>query len=177
MGKWSSFKDQYPALPLDAERQDKINAVLDAEHDCGALNPLMAGQKMKVRNMPNHLVATVYNALRQKKDKLVEDLSVLELEIEALTQLFVTRFEDEGIQSQRFEDGTLLSITDAPYPIVKDKLALREWVDKQGLSDMLSLNYQTLASLVKERLSGQVNEPLPNGVDVYMKTTLTRRTK
>lgn len=176
MGKWSQFKDAYPRVPLDAERQVKINAVLESEHTTGNINGV-EDVKTKLKDMPNHLLSAIYGRLRDKKDHHNAELSVLELEIEAITQVFVERFEDEGISSQRFDDGVLISIADAPYPVVKDKLALREWIDKSGLSDILTVNYQTLASLVKERLSGAVNESLPDGVDVFMKTTLSRRTK
>lgn len=179
MGKWSQFKDAYPRTPLDAERQDKINAVLNSEHEMKVGEHLGVDltTPTKIKDMPDAMLAAIYGKLREKKDFHNSEISVLELEIEAITQLFVQRFEDEGIQSQRFEDGVLISISDAPYPVVKDKLALREWINKNDLTDLLSVNYQTLASLVKERLSGAVNESLPDGVDVYMKTTLSRRTK
>lgn len=181
MGKWSQFKDAYPRVPLDAERQVKINAVLDSAHHISCKSKegsfLNEDADVKLKDMPNHLLSAIYGRLRDKKDHHNAELSVLELEIEAITQVFVERFEDEGISSQRFDDGVLISIADAPYPVVKDKLALREWIDKSGLSDILTVNYQTLASLVKERLSGAVNESLPDGVDVFMKTTLSRRTK
>lgn len=175
MGKWDSFRGKYPKVPLDADYYAKLAAVLDAPAPKEALGPAEADLALSVRCLSDFQVNKMYVAARDRKDKLVDELKSTELEIEALTRMFVERFEDAGESSKTFEDGVSISVTVEPYPFVADQGKLLSWVRQEGLEALLTLNYSTMASLVKERLEGKVNKPLPDGVDVYMKDKLTCR--
>lgn len=170
MGKWSALKDKYPKLPIDADYQAKINLI----HGTKYKSESMAEGK-PLKEFTDSELEAFYNATRDVIEKLAEKVAIATLELEAATRLFVDRFEDAGVTSMKFDDGYTISISDEPYPTVRDRVAFRAWVKKKKMEDMLTMNYMTMSTLIKERLSGMVKEALPNGVDIYMKTKLSRR--
>lgn len=172
MGKWTKLKQVYPKMPVDATYQQKVDAILDSEAPADILSP--ADKKdLRVRDLSDHQIEQLYNRARDKKESLEAQVSIKGLEIEALTKLLVDRFEDAGETSKTFDDGVQLGLTDEPYPTVNDSGKLRAWVVKQKMTDLLTLNFQTMKSMVKACLAD--GQPLPDGVDVFMKTSLTRR--
>lgn len=171
-GKWAYLKEKYPKIPVDAEYQQKIDAVLD---DASEDNPTFKRYGLPLRELPDNDFKEEYLKRRDELDDINARLKVLNLEIEAMTRLLVARFEDEGTSSVTYDDGVSLGVSPEPYPFVEDPAALLAWIKRKGMEDMLTLNYQTMASLVKERLEGKVNEPLPDGINVYMKDKLSCR--
>lgn len=173
-GKWSHLKGKYDKLPLESDYMQKLDVILDSPpspimEECIALGAT------RIRNLTDVQLKDRYLKARQKVDELTNELATYALEVEAYTRLFIKRFDDNDTQSVNFDDGVQLGASFEPYPNVKDKDALMTWVKSKGLEVLLSLNYQTLASLVKERLEGKVNEPIPDGVDIFLKEKLTCR--
>jgi hypothetical protein len=168
MGKWEFLKGKYPKLAPDSDYQEKVRQVQESDYYevDGAGGP-------RLREVSDVDLCNWYNNKRRLKDQLEAELKVLELEVQAATQLFVERFESQDVQKIKFQDGTTLSVNPEPYPYVQDQQKLLTWVRQQGLESLLTLNYQTLASLTKERLLE--GKPLPEGVDVFLKSKLTRR--
>lgn len=171
-GKWSYLRDKYPKIPVEAEYQQKIDAVLDDKSD---ENPTFQRYGLSLRELPDEDFKNEYLKRRDELDDLAARQKVLNLEVEAMTRLMVSRFEDEGTTSVTYDDGVSLGHSVEPYPFVEDPVALLAWIKRKGMEAMLTLNYQTMASLVKERLEGKVNEPLPDGINVYMKDKLSCR--
>lgn len=171
MGKWSKLKDIYPKMPVDAGYQEKVDAILNSEAPADVLTP---GDKkgLAVRDLSDFQVEALYNRARDKKESLEALVSIKTLEIEALVRLLVDRFEASGETSKTFEDGCSLRLADEPFPTVTDSGKLRAWIIKKNMEDMLTLNFQTMKSMVKACLAD--GHPLPDGVDVFMKTSLTR---
>jgi len=147
---------------------EAINKALEATIDVG-------GSPIKIRELTDEQLKDVYLAARDKQDALAEESKAVGLEVEAYTRLLAERMEDRGEAAKTFLDGVTLSVTIEPYPIVKDSEALLKWVKAQDMEAMLTLNYNTMASLIKERLEGKVNEPLPDGIDVFLKTKFSCR--
>ena len=174
-GKWSFLKGKYPKVPLDGEYIKKVDAILDTLAPADILGPEEADMPITIRNLSDFQLTKLYCKARDRSDELNAELKVLGLEIEAYTRCFVERFEEAGEISKDFADGVSIGIGVEPYPYVKDQQALMGWIKERGMEAVLTLNYQTMASLVKERLEGKVNEPLPAGVDVFMKDRLTCR--
>jgi hypothetical protein len=171
-GKWSYLRDKYPKMPVDANYQQKIDAVLD---DDSEENQVVKAYGLPLRKLSDEDFKNEYLKRRDELDDLAARQKVLNLEIEAMTRLTVERFENDGTSSVTYDDGVSLGHSVEPYPFVDDQAALLAWVKRNGMEAMLTLNYQTMASLVKERLEGKVNEPLPDGVNVYMKDKLSCR--
>jgi hypothetical protein len=168
-GKWAFLKGTYATLPIEPNQQALLDAIWNTLSD-----PADEFSTL-VKDLSNQDLCEWYNARRMKKEELEKQVSQLENEIFAATRLYIDRFEEDGITKQAFTNGIEIAIQEEPYPFVTDKQKLKAWIKSTGLEDLLTLNSQTMASLVKERLSGKVNEPLPDGVDVFMKSKLIRR--
>lgn len=167
-GKYELFRKLYPKAPIEATAFDKINAVLNA-----LAYPDNIHNKLRVRDLDNTQLQDVYVRVRKQMDKLESELSVLETQKAALTYLFCQRFEEDDVTSMKFASGVTLGESIEPIPNVKDRTALITWIKETGQEDLLTLNYQTLASITKAALlEGQ---PIPPGVEVWMKQKLTAR--
>jgi hypothetical protein len=167
-GKYEQFRKLYPKAPIEATSFDKINMVLDAPAYPGRLH-----DRMRVRDLDNTHLQDLYVRVRKQMDKLEADLSVLEVQKAALTYLFCQRFEDEDVTSMKFASGVTLGESVEPLPNVRDRTALISWIKSTGQEELLTINYQTLASITKQALLD--GKPLPDGVDVYMKQKLNAR--
>lgn len=167
-GKYAAFKKLYPKTPIEASRFDKMNVVLDAP-----AYPDDNTNKLRVRDLNNTQLKDLYVQARKEADELAEKVSVIDTQLAALTYLFVQRMEEDDVTSLPFTDGVTLGSSIEPYPNVTDRSALTNWIKSTGQEDLLTLNYQTLASIVKAMLLE--GKPLPPGVDVYMKDKLSAR--
>jgi hypothetical protein len=169
-GKYEQFRKQYPKAPLEATAFDKINAVLDAPAFSSIEDPL---NQFRLRDLDSTQLCERYVQVRTKIDELEAELSVLEVQKAAMTYLFTNRFEDDDVTSMKFANGVTLGESVEPLPNVKDREALITWIKNTGQEDLLTLNYQTLASITKQALLE--GKPVPPGVEVYMKQKLTAR--
>ena len=164
--KWATFRKLYPKAPIEATAFDAMNAVLDA--------PAFQGEDTtRVRDLNNTQLKGLYVQVRQQIDELDAKLSVLNVQKNALTYLFTERFEEDNVTSMKFDDGVMLSEAPEPYPNVKDRATLVAWIKSTGQEDLLTLNFQTLASMCKQLLLD--GKPIPPGVDIYMKSKLSAR--
>jgi hypothetical protein len=160
-GKYAAFRSLYPKVPLDATVFDKRREVLDAPSGDGA---------MRVRDLANTDLKDLYVAARKRKDNIQSELSVVQTQIDALETLFHNRMEEDDVTSLPFTDGTTLRTSIEPYASVKDKEALHGWIRATEQEELLTLSWQTLNSITKQRLLE--GESVPPGVDVYIKETL-----
>jgi hypothetical protein len=108
-----------------------------------------------------------------RKDELKAELKELEINIEASQRILVDRFENDGTQSIRSSSGTLFYLKDDPYSSVEDSNALKKWFKDNGMEEMFTVPWQSLNALVKDRLKS--GKPEPNGVKVYIKTSVETR--
>lgn len=167
-GKYEQFRKLYPKAPIEATSFDRINAVLDAP-----AFPQDAACKLRVRDLDNTQLCELYVQVRKQLDQLEAQVSVLEIQKAALTYIFTNRFEEDDVTSMKFANGTTLGESVEPLPNVKDRTALVNWIKTTGQEELLTLNYQTLASMVKQLLLE--GKPIPPGVEVFMKQKLTAR--
>ena len=80
----------------------------------------------------------------------------------------------QDIQTLKFEDGASVSVQAEPVASVKDHDALREWAMGNGFERNLTLAWQTVNSLSKQRLLD--GEAPPAGVEMAVRTkTILRR--
>lgn len=171
--KWAFLKGKYDKLPLDADYQAKVDAVLNSPAPKWALGIADSDLELSIRLLSDEQVKQLYLRTRKRSDNLAKKMAVLNLEEEAFCRLFCERFEDAGEMSKTFTDGVTIRVSSEPYPTCKDKGALDKWLEKKGLLGLKTLNFQTMQSMVKERLEGKVNEALPDGIEVYLKDKLS----
>lgn len=175
-GKWQFLKDKFKRMPLEATQQQLIDAVLDAPAPDSVLSPAdKALGGMTVRCLSDFQLQKLYLAARDRSDILTAEASALVVEIEAYTRAFIDRFEEAGEFNKTFADGVQIGISVEPYPSVKDKPVLYQWIKDTDQSELLTLNYQTMVSIVKSKL--EAGQPLPPGVDVFLKDKLTCRNR
>lgn len=166
-GKYEQFRKLYPKAPLEAGSFEKINIVLDAPVSG---NP---NSVLRVRDLDNTELQEMYVKVRKELNELEAKVSVLETQKAALTYIFVQRFEEDDVTSMKFANGVTLGESVEPLPNVKDRTALTNWIKETGQEELLTLNYQTLASITKQLLLE--GKPVPPGVEVFMKQKLTAR--
>lgn len=167
-GKYEQFRKLYPKAPFEAGSFEKINIVLDAP-----AFPDDDNNVLRVRDLDNTQLQEMYIKVRRELDTLEAKVSVLETQKAALTYLFTQRFEEDDVTSMKFANGVTLGESVEPLPNVKDKPALMAWTKANGMEELLTWNYQTLASMVKQLLLE--GKPVPPGVEVFMKQKLTAR--
>jgi hypothetical protein len=152
MGKWSKLKASLARFVEDPTWQARI----DLEKE----NYLADNRTARCRH---------YAEAREEKKRLEERVLELNTSLEALSQLLVEDLEAELETKITNHLGTF-SIKDDPYPVVQDRLAYLHWIREQELEDLLTVNYQTTAGQVKDRLEKGLT--LPPGINVFMKSKI-----
>ncbi|SRR6266513_37342 len=107
------------------------------------------------------------------KKKLEAEISQLNIELKALSDMGVEALESDGAQKIDLAAGGYVSISDKPRTSTEDKQKVMAWVKKNKMQDLLSLNYQTLSAINNERLLA--GKPLVPGTKIFMDTKLTVR--
>ncbi len=162
MGKYTAFRSKLPAFEQPKEWADKVNAW--KMEFIGTVN----GQHANAA-----FLARAYADIDLKKKELEERIAQYNIELEAISQLGVEALEENGLQKIDLAAGGYVSIKDTPYTSVEDRAAIFAWIKKNKLTDLLSVNYQTLNGMNNERLvSGKPTIP---GTKVFIKTKLTVR--
>jgi hypothetical protein len=118
-------------------------------------------------------VAVAYASARARKDRLSKLESDINLEIEALAQILSERYEIEGVKTIGIASGYKISVQIEPYASVEDRDLLREWAMSEGLERSLTLPWQTVNAIAKERLVN--GQPEPPGVKLFQKEKLVMR--
>lgn len=162
IGKWSNLKGDLPRLQVDDQNwQSKVNFRKTSFNDAEG------------RTLGLGALGAAFNKVRAEKDELNDQLGDVNISLEALSQLLIDGLEATGLTSIRLEDGSTLTIKDEPYSKVTDREKYVDWVRAQGLDTLLQVNFMSTNALVKERLEN--GEEAPDGVEVFMKTSITRR--
>lgn len=147
-------KKQYDGLPPFQEEgtyQEKINE-----------------SKSTMIGLDTADVARVFVKTRNEKKALEAEISALNVVLEACSQLLVAQLEGQDVQKLTLTTGETVFLQSEPYPSVESKDQLRTWVLEQNMEEILSVHYQTLVGMVKDRLSN--GEEPPPGVSVFLKT-------
>lgn len=160
--KWAAYKGIIPAF----ENEDKKFVQKVDEF-----------KKLELTDKNNKEIALLQDEWDNEKDKLEEQIKLLNIKIAATESLLAERFEQQGIQSTKFDFGNnytpLFYIKDEPYTKIINKKECIQWLKDNGLDDMNSPVWQSLNALVKERMAN--GEELPKGIEVFLKTTVVKR--
>lgn len=152
-GKWAYLKGQLPTLPADPSYGQALMAQIDT-----------------YRELPLAEIAAAYNDLDEELEEREQELKDLKLRREAAERAMDQKMDAAGLESVTAA-GYRWTPKIEPYPQVKDKSALRVWIDEH-MRDNLSLPFQTLKATVKAAL--EAGDELPPGVEVFLKRSFTR---
>ncbi len=156
MGKYASLRDTLDPMPQDQTWQTRINV---RKSHYNGLNVAKLGEE--------------YNKVRAQKEKLKAELEQVNTEEEALQQLIISGLEESGFDKVVLTDGTSLSLQDTPFSQIQNRESFLNWIRQSGKEHLLTVNYQTMNSMVKELLLA--GQPTPPGVKAFIKTSLYRR--
>lgn len=193
MGKYDHVIKQLPPLPWRGNSEDYQHRVELAKADMmsapgttGVFQLLSGSLKLLATDASNNSVvasdiggaawlAETYKRLRRLRDDLETIRSSLDLRIEATSQMVVDHYEAENIEMLRLASGGSVTVYPEPYTGVEDRDKLREWAVANGYETQLTLPWQTVNSLAKERLLA--SEEPPPGVKVFLKNKVVLRQK
>ena len=169
-GKYDAILPSLPSMPVENQSyQDKVEqvkAALTAGSDAGCTPTALD-------------LAQLYAQLRATKDVLEDQVSAINLQLEAVTQLLVASqdageegwgaygVEDNAI---RMADGSTIRVQFDITGQVKDKEAYRLWCLENGYGQKMQLWPTTTNAIVKERL--MAGEPEPAGVQAFKRNKL-----
>lgn len=155
MGKWSKLKSTMTRFVQPETWQQKIDKV-----------------KLELKSKNRIDLCKELTFLWSEKDKIKEKLAELNTREEAICQIMVDQLEGEEEISFKNPFGTFF-LKDDPYCTIENKNDYLAWIEQQGLHDILTVNYQTMAGMTKTRLEN--GEELPPGIKVFMKTSIGHR--
>lgn len=159
-GKYSAITPNLPRLDEEKpERQEKLNRIKAELTKNGSLSAAT--------------IAKLYAISREDMDRLNEEKSVIQLQLDAIEQLLKDRYEEEGLDMVRLDSGASVSVQNEPYAVVKDREAFRLWCLANGYEREMTLHPGTTNSIVKELLLA--GEPPPPGVAAFSRTKLYLR--
>ena len=110
-------------------------------------------------------LALLYKDARKEKEEAEKVLYDINVELTAITQMLVDRYEIDGITSTRLDTGESISLRYEPYAVVEDREKIWQWCKDNGYEREMQLSWNTLNAIMKERLLK--GEPEPEGVRAY----------
>jgi len=171
MGKYTHLKGSMTKFTGEPEYQDRVNAEKDRVN-----NQLQfEGKKAGLREYAEVLLRARLEKARLEKLEKVENLT-----IEAMQQVLVSLLEDQTLTNIKLDMGVSMSIKDDVYCKVDNKESFYTWIEDTDQMDLLTVNYQTMSSLVKKRISGEIvvgegEEAIPPGIETYFKQSIMVR--
>ncbi len=156
MGKWSYLKkqDRFQPLPPDPKTWEQIREKVDALRGTSIVS-----------------LAESINGFEERKAELTAELKEVNKEITAHERALSNKMENDGLESV-VAAGYRWTPSPEPFAQIADPAAFMAWV-RENMPDSLSLNEKIRQSLVKGAI--EKNEPLPPGLDVYMKESFSRK--
>jgi hypothetical protein len=171
MGKYSGLKKSFVKFTGEPEYQDKVNDEKETVKEWLRLQ----GKKGTIRDF-----ADVMLKARVEKAALEKEVKTRNLTIAAMDQILVELLEDQTLNKIQMDQGVSMSIKDDIYCTVKDKPTFLRWISETDQEDLLTVNYQTMSSITKKRITGEIGisegeETIPPGIDVYFKQSIMVR--
>lgn len=158
MGKYDDVVDRLPTLPIQSE-EPSYQAKVDAK-----MREIYAevGEALSSGS-----IAELYKEARRQKEAVEKELYDANLELQAVTQMLIDRYEIDGISSLKLDSGERIGLQYEPHAVVEDKAAVWKWCKENGYEREMQLMWGTLNAITKERLLAGQSEP--DGVRAYTK--------
>lgn len=137
--------------------------LIEDPHFRERVNKRAAELREALAGRPASALASEYRMARLRKKHFDRKKKALNVDLKALEQLLVDRYENEGIKSVTLDNGGKVRVQQEPRAKVVDKAAFRAWCVANGYEEVMNLAWGTTNGIVKEYLlSGQA---LPPGVE------------
>jgi hypothetical protein len=156
MGKYDTLKTKLPKFEQEPTFQAKVDEI-----------------KSQYQALDAPELARIYSLERRRKKDFEEQIADLDVGLEAISQLLVDQMEAGGLMKFSLASGECCFQQTEPYSSMQDQQALMTWIKKQRLQSLLTLQWQTMNALNKERLVAG-KPPLP-GTAVFLKTSIRLR--
>jgi hypothetical protein len=153
-------KNQTPTPAALVQLRMALGADLIQFQDVGSLQD--NGRQPTTRELID-----IYVATRRAMDAAAEVTSALEVVKTAVEETLADRYENEGLDTVKTDDGITVRHQPEPYAQVTDPDELREWFKAEGMERSLNPAWGTVNALAKQRLLN-AEEPMP-GVAIYNK--------
>lgn len=152
--KWASFKGKLEPWKPEPSYQELVD---EAKGEYIGLSPTEVAKEFNFQDNVKEF--------HEKRIKLVN------VKLEALSQLLVSALEGSGQESFRLESGMSVGLRiDPSVTVLPDKTdEYDEWLHSEDIEKLLTLNANTRTSYVKNLL--ELGEPAPEWAKVYLKTT------
>jgi len=164
MGKYSHLKDQITKFSGEPEYQQRVSAEKER------IKTLLREQEIPLN--AKHFGDVLVHA-KIRKAEYESKVKEENLTIEAMNQILVDFLEGESMNSVKLDGGVSLTIKDDVYCSVADRESFYKWIKENGLEDLFTVNYQTMSSMVKQKLTN--SEDVPPGINTYFKQSITVR--
>lgn len=161
--KWSVLKGKVEAFQLNPSFQEKVN---EAKKAYIGLESAELARQLAIED--------------RAKEICEEVISMRNVEIEAISQLFVEAMEGSSVEKITLDSGMSCSVDVTPYIGVADTPEAREaydrWVHSKNIKPLLTLNAKTRDVFVKEELmlnfsqGKPIAKPIAAWVKVFLKT-------
>ena len=115
------------------------------------------------------VLLTVYADLRRQAEEKEAEAKAIYVRVEAAAQLLVEAYEEHSIDSLNVKKVGTMRTDYVPHTHVTDKAAFHQWCKDNGFEAQMSLPWQTVNSVMKEKLLS--GEEVPECVSVYVKPT------
>lgn len=185
--KWAMLKGQFPKLELDSDYTYKIETVLNAPvplEDAKSFAIRFSSDVTEyitttpLRALDFQTIVKLYNCYREQKEELENLLSVAQLKLEATERMIEEHYEANDLLTQKFDDGSSITVSPDPVVTVEDQQVFYAWVkeDPERIATYKLAEYihpQTAKAQIKALL--EVNKPKPPGIAVFVQSKLTRR--
>lgn len=168
MGKYTHLRHKLPAFEVSAEASGQAAWFAKVTEWKQEFLGTENGENANASRL-----ATEYALRDRRKKDLESQISQLNIELEALSQLGVEAMESDGTQKIDLASGGSVSIKDTPYTSTEDREKVFDWIKKNKMKSILTVNYQTLSAINNERLVAG-KEVIP-GTKVFLKTKLLVR--
>jgi hypothetical protein len=153
-GKLSHLKSQLELAQEEPTRQEELNAL-----------------KEKLQGENVGVIAAQYRELYDQKEKLKEQESKVQLELDARMQLLINHLESFSLNQIRTEDGgTTLYIKDDVRCSLLNRAEFLQWIKDSHQEELLCVHYSTMNAISKNRL--EKGQPLPPGIKAFFQQTI-----
>lgn len=161
MGKWTNLRGKFP-LRVPGEQ-----AYLEKVDNERALRASVSLADLMVE----------FEQLNAEKDEHEDVVKGINVKLEALQQLMISRFDELGVTSMRTVSGRTLYQQIEPEPSVAEPQKLEKYIeDNPDLEYLYKVNHQSLKSLVKGMLEeGKDTEVETMGVSVFLREKIGSR--
>lgn len=112
-------------------------------------------------------LAARYAGVRAEMKSAKDMVSVIQVQLDACSELLVDQFEAEGITSLKMKDGSSVRVDVKPINVTKDREGFRLWCIEEGLQKEMHLHPGTARTMMCNMLLA--GEDIPPGLEAFMK--------